>query len=121
MILRKRKRPKMGIRKSDRVRSPGHLAFVRRFQCCVVGHSDTDCGGRIEAAHVRIGSDGGTGLKPGDDSVVPLCSLHHNKQHQMGEISFGEQYNVNLKIIAAGFWDMSVHRIKHEQRRKRAK
>ena len=44
-----------------RYRSPSHLKFVREHGCCVCGAMV-----RVEAAHVRTGTDGGMGMKSGD-------------------------------------------------------
>lgn len=49
-------------KRSERWRSQAHCTFVRNHECCVPG-----CSARpIEVAHVRRGSDGGTGRKPSD-------------------------------------------------------
>jgi hypothetical protein len=51
-----------------------------------------------EAAHVRIGGDGGMALKPSDWRTVPLCGAdddwmgHHAYQHQIGERPFWDDY-----------------------------
>lgn len=51
-----------------------------------------------EAAHVRIGGDGGMSLKPSDWRTVPLCGHdsdsegHHAQQHRLGERVFWEEY-----------------------------
>ena len=76
-----------------RIRCPAHLKWVREHACCVPG-----CHGRpIEAAHVRTGTDGGTGQKPSDFWTVPLCGTvfgagvaegHHAEQHRIGEPAF---------------------------------
>ncbi len=43
----------------------------------------------LEAAHYRIGTNGGMGLKPSDRWLLPLCyKCHHCEQHQKGERSF---------------------------------
>lgn len=104
--LRKRKRPKMGLREPTQFRSQSHLAFVRRFECIV---NNSDCSGRIEAAHVRSSGEGGTGLKPGDEWSVPLCAQHHYEQHQIGESRFELRYGLDLKRIAEGLAKRSPH------------
>src|SRR5215813_891921 len=48
-----------------------HLAFVRLLPCVACGKAAPS-----DAAHVRTGTDGGTGMKPGDRYAVPLCSAY---------------------------------------------
>ena len=80
-------------RRTDRWRSQGHLTHVRKHAC-------VNCGSvaNIEAAHVRIGSDAGTGRKPSDFYAVPLCGPHgsnegcHREQHRVGEREFWRLY-----------------------------
>jgi len=67
------------------IRSEAHKAFIRSLPCAA---RNEHCGGPIEAAHVRMGSDGGTGLKPSDSYVVPLCNKHHAAQHKTSEMNF---------------------------------
>ncbi|PZQ45019.1 MAG: hypothetical protein DI551_08720 [Micavibrio aeruginosavorus] len=68
--------------KSRTRRDAKHLAFIRKLYCC-------SCGGTgSQAAHIRIGTDGGAGLKPSDRYTVPLCGDCHRRQHEIGERSF---------------------------------
>lgn len=106
-ILKRRKPPKMGIRQDDgRIHCPAHLAWVRGHNCAV---GNALCQGPIEAAHVRTGTDGGTSLKPSDCWTIPLCSLHHAQQHQMGEGRFEWMHKADMKKIAQALWDISPH------------
>jgi hypothetical protein len=66
----------------------------------------------IECAHVRLGTDGGTGIKPSDKWCISLCRAHHAEQHQIGEQSFAASYGINLKRIAEEFFHASPHRSK---------
>ena len=52
-----------------------HERFIRELQCTVCGAHP------VEAAHVRIEADGGMGLKPSSQYLVPLCAEHHRVQH----------------------------------------
>ena len=84
MTLRlKPKAPKMGARVQERRDFPRHRQFIRRH-ACVMGCERLP----IQCAHVRLGTDGGTGLKPSDWWCVPLCAKHHADQHAIGEQSF---------------------------------
>ena len=79
--------------------SRAHCDFVRSHSCIVEG-----CAARpIEVAHVRKGSDAGTGRKPSDYHTVSLCQMHHAEQHAIGEDSFAMKYNVNLAHMAEAF------------------
>ena len=51
-----------------------HLAFVRQLPCVACGKAAPS-----DAAHVRTGTDGGVGMKPGDRYAVPLCVACHAK------------------------------------------
>jgi hypothetical protein len=87
------------IQSAKRVRSPAHLAWVRSHRCCV-----PDCVLMpIEAAHVRSGTDGGMGLKPGDDWAISLCAFHHREQHWWGEGDFEDIYKIRMKALAMEF------------------
>lgn len=111
-MLKKRIRPRMGVKESTVIRSPGHLAYVRKHHCaCFSTHYD-ECWGAIEAAHVRIGTDGGSGMKPSDCWTVPLCSWHHQRQHATGERTFETEYRIDMKKIAEELWLKSPARVK---------
>src|SRR3546814_3660967 len=71
-------------RREMRLRCPAHLAFVRSHACCVPNCNLHDIHGfTTEAAHVRTGTDGGTGLKPGDNWTISLCrSEEHTSELQ---------------------------------------
>ena len=124
MLPRRRIRKPMGVRVSDVVWSPGHLKFVRGHECAIAGKHNLVlrqghlCSGRIEAAHVRIGTDGGAGMKPGDNWIIPLCSDAHKLQHKIGEVSFAGIYRIDMKAIAAALWQKSPHRIIWERKQK---
>lgn len=100
-------------RRSDPRRCPRHLQYVRGHECAVPGCRSGD---PIEAAHVRVGTDGGTGLKPSDKWAIPLCRSHHEEQHRIGEPHFETRHKLNMKAIAQGLWTRSPHRIKHEEK-----
>lgn len=112
-MLPRRKPPKSGIeRNPERVRSPGHRKWVRGHVCAASGLREPwhePCDGLIECAHVRTGTDGGTGIKPSDAWTVPLCKSHHAEQHAIGEPAFERKYGVNLKRIAEDLARRSPH------------
>ena len=82
-----------------------HRKWVRGHACSVPGCDNR----RIEAAHVRVGTDGGTGLKPSDRFVIPLCGEHHAHQHNISEQRFEQLYRINMADIAAELARKSPH------------
>lgn len=101
----------MGLKQASVLRVPSFLRFIRDHDCAVLvrsGLAPDDlamiCLGPIEAAHVRSGTDGGTGMKPSDRYALPLCSKHHRRQHQIGEGPFEKETGVNMRPIADGLW-----------------
>lgn len=98
------------VPKSPKQRSsrscPGHRAWVRKHHCSVPGCKRLP----IECAHVRNGTDGGTGIKPSDKWTISLCKQHHVEQHSMGERAFEERYEINLCELAKEFLSRSPHR-----------
>lgn len=108
--LTRRKPPKSGIkRNTDRVESRGHCQWLRGFDCVVSGDG---CGGVIEIHHVVTRGAGG-----GDDTAVPLCSIHHEEWHKAGRETFDKRYGVNLLKLAAELWQRDTyHRLKWENR-----
>lgn len=49
----------------------------------------------IVAHHVRMGGNGGTGIKPSDYRCVPLSNDEHGDLHSKGERTFWEYYGVD--------------------------
>jgi hypothetical protein len=93
-------------KRPDAKRCPAHRAWVRSHRCCVPG-----CYGMpVEAAHVRRGTDGGVGLKPGDAWCISLCRDHHTEQHTIGEATFEERHGIDMKALAEAFAKASPHR-----------
>jgi hypothetical protein len=82
-----------------------HRNWVRKHHCCVPGCKRTP----IECAHVRLGTDGGAGLKPSDRWAISLCAHHHREQHSIGEASFEREHGIALKALAEEFARQSPH------------
>lgn len=96
-MIKRRKPERLGIREVPQIRSRAHLQWVRGHVCAI----DSDqCEGKVEAAHVRIGTDGGMGVKPSDTYAIPLCHFHHDQQHRLGERSFEAQHKISMLRIA---------------------
>lgn len=113
-LPKRRKREKMGLSHRPQVRSVGHLQWIRGHECSIAGRNGHVCQGRIEAAHVRTGTDGGAQLKPSDCFTIPLCALAHKWQSDNGEPAFEARYGIKMRQIADALWARSPHRIKWE-------
>ena len=89
--------------KPDLRRRVQHLAFVRQLPCVACGKAAPS-----EAAHVRSGTDGGVGVKPGDRYAVPLCVSCHAKQHRIGELTFWSALRIDPLNVALRLWTISA-------------
>ena len=111
MIPKRRKPQRSGIRDNDGpLRLPSHLKWIRGL-ICAVPYCENN---QIEAAHIRIGTDGGMGVKPSDSFTIPLCRTHHQRSHDIGETSFENEHKIRLRMIAAKLWEVSPARKKLE-------
>jgi hypothetical protein len=79
-----------------------HLAFVRQLSCVVCGKAAPS-----EAAHLRSGSDAGTGMKPSDRYSISLCNDCHALQHQFGEVIFWSTVRIDPLNVAFRLWTIS--------------
>jgi len=75
--------------KKSIIRDNNYLKFIRTLECVVCGNP------HVEAAHLRMRTNGGMGMKPSDSWVIPLCSAHHKMQHQIGEEKFWEGRDIH--------------------------
>lgn len=113
-ILRRRKSPRMGIRK-ERREYPTHRQWVSGFCCSVPG-----CPNKSTAAHydgeVPYADAGGTALKRHDKWCFPLCDEHHvlgpKNYHQIGHEAFDSLHGISTKRIAENMARASPHRFK---------
>jgi hypothetical protein len=80
-----------------------HLSFVRQLSCVACGKAAPS-----DAAHVRTGTDGGVGNKPGDRYAVPLCTACHAKQHWIGELAFWSALRIDPVNVALRLWTVSA-------------
>ena len=79
-----------------------HLAFVRQLSCVACGKAAPS-----EAAHVRLGTDGGAGIKPSDRYSVSLCTSCHELQHRFGELRFWSVLRIDPLNVAMRLWTIS--------------
>jgi hypothetical protein len=116
-IPSRRKRVPMQAPKPDApVRCESHLKWVRGLTCVCSEIDPTGCGGKVRACHLRIGTNGGTGMKPGDNWTWPGCDNHHAEQHEIGELTFQKKYRLSLKVICERIWRLSPHRLPYERK-----
>lgn len=95
----------MLLPKTERHRSPRHLAWVRSLPCSVPGCDSHD----VQAHHVRKGA--GVGLKPADQYSIPACLAHHAEIYQAGARTFEIRHGLDLSAIAARLWmESNQHR-----------
>jgi hypothetical protein len=115
-IPRRRKPKPMGCNSPPQIRNASHLKWIRGHECSVayIGNTAYFCDGRVEAAHVRTGTDGGMSVKPSDCWTIPLCSAHHREQHNIGEVQFERDHGIDMYEIAEQLWKLSPHRHKSE-------
>ena len=74
------------------------LDAVRSEPCLICGGAN----GQSDAHHLMIAGGRGTALKAEDDKAVPLCRLHHNELHRMGnEYLFWEKHMVDPFVFLA--------------------
>jgi hypothetical protein len=94
-----------GTRPPNLRRKEQHLDFVRDLPCVACGRQ-VMMPIRNQAAHVRIGTDGGAGMKPSDRYTVPLCVVCHARQHK-GELSFWAELRIDPLNVAFRLWTIS--------------
>src|SRR6201981_2868491 len=93
-----RRKPKL-----DPHRRGQHLTFIRQLPCVACGRAASS-----EPAHVRTGTDGGVGMKPGDRYAVPLCTTCHAKQHRVGELTLLSALRFDPHNAALRLWTVSA-------------
>tara|TARA_B100000424_G_scaffold100984_1_gene75821 strand:+ start:1456 stop:1794 length:339 start_codon:yes stop_codon:yes gene_type:complete len=76
------------------IRSAKHLNFVRSLTCFISEQTPS------QACHIRILTDGGTGMKPSDCFVLPFTYHYHKMQSDIGEINFYKKFNINPFNVA---------------------
>lgn len=88
--------------KEKRLRDPAHLAYVRSQACLVCGRQPS------HAHHLRFAQPRAFGMKVSDEYTVPLCFLHHDALHQVGdERVWWEARGIDAMEVAAQLWQAS--------------
>jgi len=65
--------------KEKRLRDKAHLAFVAKQPCIICGRTPS------HAHHLRFAQKRAMGRKVSDKFSVPLCSVHHDSLHRVGD------------------------------------
>ncbi len=83
----------MELSKHKAHRNQKYLAWLRK-QNCAVSNKKAEC-----AHHIRLGTNGGTGIKPSDYFCLPLINEYHTTGtqalHIIGEETFIKQYELD--------------------------
>jgi len=99
----KRKRERSGIERAPRRDWRRHRRFVAGHDCAVTATTKGACSGQVRAHHMRSAANAGTGLKPHDAYVVPLCDGHHHQFHVAGAGTFAKAWRIDLWAVAREF------------------
>jgi hypothetical protein len=95
----KRQRAKMGVKTRLQQIWPRHRRWVKSHGCCV-----PECTAhQVEFAHLRSAANAGLAQKPHDIFGISLCRAHHDEQHRIGAVSFGDKYGIDLWALASEF------------------
>lgn len=109
-FLRAKQKRRMGV-KPERPNYEPHLKWVRsHFACLVEGRAGHVCQGLMRAHHVRENTGAGTGLKPPDFWVIPLCDSAHREGHDKGWRTFERKYGVDTRAEAQKAAEQSPHK-----------
>jgi hypothetical protein len=87
------------IGEPKRHRSKEHLKFVASQPCLICGRTPS------HAHHIRYAQRKGLALKVSDEFTVPLCAIHHSKNHMMGnELKWWQDHNIEPLSLARKLW-----------------
>ncbi len=91
----------MELSKHKAHRNQKYLSWLRQ-QNCVVAGTKAQC-----AHHIRLGTNGGAGLKPSDYFCIPLLNEYHTTGskalHIIGEETFLHTFSLDPKVLFVGY------------------
>ena len=96
------------IKKTTKIRSGAHLKFVSSHDCCITKDGLNCNGTPVFAHHLTFTGGQGKGTKECDSKTVPLCALHHNALHAIGERSFWSSWNIDAEKLADSLAEKST-------------
>ena len=83
--------------RDNRLRSPQHLAFIRKRLC--IAWERKECEGKVEACHARdVAPHGHGGGKPDDCWVVGMCRKHHRESEKREE-AWGREVGISVRSL----------------------
>ena len=92
----------LAISEVKRARSKTHLKYVARQPCLICGRQPS------HAHHVRFAQQRGVGLKVSDEFTVPLCAIHHQENHTVGnERQWWQDRKLDPLMVARKLWGES--------------
>ena len=71
--------------KRPRQHDKKHLDFIRSLPCCVCHNNIETQAAHIRYSDARFGKTNPGSHKPDDKYTLPLCNLHHQEQHAIGD------------------------------------
>jgi DNA recombination protein Rad52 len=90
---------KLAFPKENRLRNKEHLKFVAQQPCLICGRQPA------HAHHVRFAQKRALGMKVSDEFTVPLCSVHHDAVHRVGdERRWWARQAIEPLKAASAFW-----------------
>jgi hypothetical protein len=91
----------MELSKHKNHRNATYLGWLRKQECVISG-TKAQC-----AHHIRLGTNGGSSLKPSDYFCIPLLNEYHTTGlfaiHIIGEDSFLSQFRLNKEELFIGY------------------
>lgn len=91
----------MELSKHKNHRNNAYLAWLRKQKCAITGQK-AQC-----AHHIRLGTNGGSSLKPSDYFCIPLLNEFHTSGlfalHIIGEGTFFELFKLNRNQLFIGY------------------
>ncbi len=74
------------------------LGWERNMDCCVI------CGRlQVDSAHIKSRGSGGS-MEP--NNLLPLCRLHHQRQHQLGFARMCDDYPALRSALEERGWEI---------------
>lgn len=106
MLIKRRKRARMGVRTSEGIDLPAHRRWVKGCECLIKDKKGHVCRGAMHPHHVRKGTYTGMKMTPDDSVCIPLCTAAHDEVHR-GHDTFEAKYGISLSAAAAEAWQKS--------------
>ena len=120
-------RGRPSTKEPDARRSQNHKDWIAKQPCCLIGMIPREtepfgdggrichpgpmhvCQGDVVAAHIRIGTRGGTGYRPNDGYTLPMCFVAHGEEHK-GARTFARRWGFDPKTKAIEYANRSPYR-----------